>query len=95
MLSGISSRMWSEWHAFWQEYGWGERRMDVRFAQLMAQIANLVRKEGAPTVSAGDFLPDEGGDEWEGDDDGEPDVIVDEDQIIFEALVREAMGDTD
>lgn len=97
MLAGISSRMWSEWRAYWSQYGFGERRMDGRFAQMIAQIANLGRGQGDTPVTARDILPDEDGDEWEdggdGDDDLEPEAVVDEDQLIFEALAREAMGD--
>lgn len=98
MLDGISSRAWSEWQVFWNLYGFGERRMDVRFAQLMALIANLVRNKDSPAVSIDDMLPDEDGD-GENDDgwdeydesDMEQGGIVDEDQMIFEAMLREAM----
>ena len=90
MLDGMSSRQWSEWQVFWRTYGWGERRMDVRFAQLMTLIANLVRSNDAPPVGVEAFLPDD-------DDDEEIDAadvggeIVDEDQLIFEAMLSEAM----
>lgn len=93
MLAGMSSREWSEWQVFWRLYGFGEQRMDVRFAQLMAMIANLVRGKDSPPVSVEDILPDDGDD---GDDDGdeydEQREILDEDQLIFEELLREGMG---
>jgi hypothetical protein len=93
MLAGISSQAWSEWQVFWHLYGFGEKRMDVRFAQLMALIANLVRSSDSPGAGVDDFLPDE---EYDGsDDDEEIDVelsgeVIDEDQLIFEAMYREA-----
>lgn len=95
MLDSISSQAWSEWQVFWHLYGFGEKRMDVRFAQLMALIANLVRGKDSPAVSVDDLLLDEDGDE---DDDTfdageigtELSEIVDEDQAIFEAMYREA-----
>jgi hypothetical protein len=96
MLEGISSRAWSEWQVYWHLYGFGERRMDVRFAQLMALIANLVRGKDSPAVSIDDILPDEDGD-GDGDEYDESSLessgIVDEDQLIFEATLREALGD--
>ena len=92
MLDGMSSRQWSEWQVFWRTYGWGERRMDVRFARLMTLIANLVRSNDAPPVAVEAFLPDDGDDDEEeidaADVGGE---IVDEDQLIFEAMLSEAM----
>lgn len=98
MLDGISSRAWSEWQTFWHLYGFGEKRMDVRFAQLMALIANLVRGKDAPAVSIDDILPDDDDDSdeaWgEYDESGmEQDEVADEDQLIFEAMLREAVGD--
>lgn len=94
MLDGISSREWSEWQAYWNEYGFGERRMDGRFAQLMVLLANIFKGKDSPPVTADDILPNEDEDD-EGDEYGESDElseIVDEDQLIFEATVREAMG---
>lgn len=100
MLDGMSSREWSEWQVFWRLYGFGERRMDVRFAQLMALIANLVRDKDSSPVSPEDILPDEDGeDDGDYSDYGESAgelqtdaSIVDEDQMIFEAMLREALG---
>ena len=97
MLDAMSSRQWSEWQVFWRTYGWGERRMDVRFAQLMTLIANLVRAKDASPVGVDAFLPDDGADD--GDDDEDEEIgaadaggeIVDEDQLIFEAMLSEAM----
>lgn len=94
MLDGISSRAWSEWQAYWNEYGFGEKRMDVRFANLMAWIANILSNKDSPPISAGDILPDEDGDgdsdEYD-ESDMEPSEVVDEDQAIFEAMLRDAM----
>lgn len=99
MLDGISSRAWSEWQAFWHLYGFGEKRMDVRFAQLAAQIINLVRSKDSPPVSIDDLLPDENGEDEDGEygegwagESTEAGEIVDEDQLIFEASLREAIG---
>ena len=95
MLADISSREWSEWRAFWQLYGFGERRMDVRFARLMALIVNLVPGDGRQPASPADFLPDEDEDEYDGEygeADGDEQAVLDEDQLIFEAIVAEAMG---
>lgn len=101
MLDGISSRAWSEWQAYWNEYGFGEKRMDARFANLMAWIANLLSGKDSPTITAGDILPDEN-DEPDADwwdeyyeasaDSGE---VADEDQMILEATLREATGESD
>lgn len=108
LLDGMSSRQWSEWQVFWRTYGWGERRMDVRFAKLMALIANLVGGRDGEPVGIEHFLPDEDTDEDTVDDEygeyGEygdygggfaapSGGIVDEDQLIFEAMVREGMGE--
>ena len=92
LLDGMSSRQWSEWQVFWRTYGWGERRMDVRFARLMALIVNLVGGGDGEPVGIEHFLPDDGDDDEEeidaADVGGE---IVDEDQLIFEAMLSEAM----
>lgn len=95
MLDSISSREWSEWMVFWRRYGFGERRMDGRFAGLMAQIANILRGEGDALVTTEDILPDEDEPDDEGDmlDEYDTSDVLDEDQIIFEALAREALGD--
>lgn len=90
MLEGLSSREWSEWQVFWHLYGWGERRMDVRFAQLMSLIANLVRSGDTSPITPDEFLPDE-----DDSDDDEIEAVLteatvlDEDQAIFEAIYRE------
>lgn len=90
MLDGITSQAWSEWQVFWHLYGFGEKRMDVRFAQLMTLIANLVRGKDSQAIAVEDFLFDD-----DGGDDDEFDIEVsgdyaDEDQLIFEAIYREA-----
>ena len=100
MLDAISSRQWTEWQVFWHTYGFGERRMDGRFAELTALISNLVRDKDTPPITAADLLPDESGDEDEGGEDGENNAIdeaavaaeIEEDKRIFEALLAEAMG---
>ena len=107
LLDGMSSRQWSEWQVFWRTYGWGERRMDVRFARLMALIVNLVGGGDGEPVGIEHFLPDENtdedtdedtvndeyGDEYGGGFAAPSGGIVDEDQLIFEAMVREGMGE--
>jgi hypothetical protein len=46
----------------WKEYyalePWGEERMDLRFARLMAQIHNALKSTGSRALSAADFLLD-------------------------------------
>jgi hypothetical protein len=90
MLDGLSSREWSEWQVFWHLHGWGEKRMDVRFAQLMSLIANLVRSGDDGPIPPDQFLPEE----YDPDDDEIEAVLteataLDEDQAIFEAMYRE------
>lgn len=97
MLDGFSSRAWSEWQVFWHLYGFGEKRMDVRFAQLTALIVNLVRGKDISPVTVDDILPDDGEDDEDEDDvDVESELaggIVDEDQAIFEAMYREGTAE--
>lgn len=90
MLDSFDSRTWSEWQVFWHLYGFGEKRMDVRFAQLMTLLANLVRGKDSQPVTVDDMLAD---DDSEDDDEIEVELsgdIVDEDQLIFDTIYREA-----
>ena len=91
MLDALTSQAWSEWQVFWHLYGFGEKRMDQRFAQLMALIANLVRSKDTQAIAVEDFLfDDDGTGDDEFDDTELHGDIVDEDQLIFAAMYREA-----
>lgn len=89
MLDSFDSRTWSEWQVFWHLYGFGEKRMDVRFAQLMTLLANLVRGKDSRPLTVDDMLADDDSE----DDEIEVELsgdIVDEDQLVFEAMYGEA-----
>lgn len=95
MLGRLSSRAWSEWQAFWHLYGWGEQRMDARFARLMSLIANLVRSGEDGPITPDEFMPDMDLDDEEDELEAEltEATALDEDQAIFEAMYREMTED--
>jgi hypothetical protein len=62
LLARISAAELTEWQAWAALHGGlGERRADRRSAALLALLANVYRRKGAPPARAEDFLPPEPG----------------------------------
>jgi primosomal protein N'' len=58
LLDRVGSRELSEWHAYETVAGpIGPARIDVLFARLMAQTANINRKKNSKALTAEDFMP--------------------------------------
>lgn len=47
-----------EWQAYHELEPWGETRMDWRFGQLCAQVANILKGADDAPARAADFVPD-------------------------------------
>lgn len=58
LLDGMTSRELSEWMAYYSIEPFGERREDMRAAQICAILANIHRGEDTPPFSVDDFMPD-------------------------------------
>lgn len=58
ILSSLSYRDLREWQAYDRIEPFGERRADLRSAQLCALIANVVPTEKDREFSAEDFMPE-------------------------------------
>lgn len=68
------------WRIEYQNNPWGERRMDLRFARLMALYANAHRSEGTPAFDVDDFMPKFG----EQDDEPEDEDVIEETKVAPE-----------
>ena len=63
----MDAHEFAEWMAFDRIEPFGEQRQDARFAQVLALMANYMRKAGAKQFTAADFMPD-----WDGSRKTEP-----------------------
>lgn len=58
LTAALSHRELLEWIAFYEREPWGDRRLDVLCASLMALTANLQRRKNGKRVKVEELVPD-------------------------------------
>lgn len=78
-----------EWQAYHELEPWGETRMDWRFGQLCAVVANIMRGKDDPVSKAGDWVPDFDGTKGQG---GPREMDAEESREALRALAEGSGG---